>query len=109
MIVAGIGAGAVYGTCVGNALKWFPDKRGLAAGITAAGFGVGSGPTVAPNPERRQEYGVRNTFLDFGLGQGVFIVALAFFLSAPKSGQAPAVIQNVNVIQTRRNYQPTEV
>jgi len=40
MIIAGIGAGGVYGTCVGNALKWFPDKRGLAAGITAAGFGA---------------------------------------------------------------------
>ena len=48
MIVGGIGAGAVYGTCVGNALKWFPDKRGLAAGITAAGFGAGSALTVAP-------------------------------------------------------------
>src|SRR5450631_1582721 len=39
-IVAGMGAGAVYGTCVGNALKWFPDHRGLAAGATAAGFGA---------------------------------------------------------------------
>ena len=37
-IVGGIGAGSVYGTCVGNALKWFPDRRGLAAGATAAGF-----------------------------------------------------------------------
>src|SRR2546430_11083580 len=46
--IAGIVAGAVYGTCVGNALKWFPDKRGLAAGITAAGFGAGSALTVAP-------------------------------------------------------------
>ena len=46
--IGGIGAGAVYGTCVGNALKWFPDKRGLAAGITAAGFGAGSALTVAP-------------------------------------------------------------
>jgi MFS transporter, OFA family, oxalate/formate antiporter len=47
-IIAGIGAGAVYGTCIGNALKWFPDKRGLAAGLTAAGFGAGSMLTVAP-------------------------------------------------------------
>ena len=38
-IVGGMGAGAVYGTCVGNALKWFPDHRGLAAGATAAGRG----------------------------------------------------------------------
>src|SRR5690242_10238752 len=45
-IIAGIGAGAVYGTCIGNALKWFPDRRGLAAGITAAGFGAGSALTV---------------------------------------------------------------
>ena len=36
--VGGIGAGAVYGTCVGNALKWFPDRRGLAAGLTAMAF-----------------------------------------------------------------------
>src|SRR6516225_2018665 len=34
--IGGIGAGAVYGTCIGNALKWFPDHRGLAAGLTAA-------------------------------------------------------------------------
>src|SRR5262249_35377492 len=45
-IVGGIGAGAVYGTCVGNALKWFPDRRGMAAGWTAAGFGAGSAATI---------------------------------------------------------------
>ena len=52
-IVAGIGAGAVYGTCVGNALKWFPDRRGLAAGITAAGFGVGWGMAAGAVGARR--------------------------------------------------------
>src|SRR5215472_6033483 len=46
--IGGIGAGAVYGTCIGNALKWFPDRRGLAAGLTAAGFGAGSAFTIIP-------------------------------------------------------------
>ena len=46
--VGGFGAAAIYGTCVGNALKWFPDKRGLAAGATAAGFGAGAALTVVP-------------------------------------------------------------
>ena len=91
MIIAGIGAGGVYGTCVGNALKWFPDKRGLAAGITAAGFGAGSALTVAPIQAMIKDSGFQSTFLYFGLGQGIIIVILAFFLFAPKAGQVPAV------------------
>jgi OFA family oxalate/formate antiporter-like MFS transporter len=109
MIIAGIGAGAVYGTCVGNALKWFPDKRGLAAGITAAGFGAGSALTVAPIQAMIANSGFQATFLWFGLGQGIVIAILAFFLFAPKKGQVPEVITNANVLQTRRNYTPAEV
>ena len=89
MIIAGIGAGGVYGTCVGNALKWFPDKRGLAAGITAAGFGAGSALTVAPIQAMIKDSGFQTTFLYFGLGQGIIIVILAFFLFAPKAGTSP--------------------
>jgi OFA family oxalate/formate antiporter-like MFS transporter len=109
MVVAGIGAGGVYGTCVGNALKWFPDKRGLAAGITAAGFGAGSALTVAPIQAMISSSGFQNTFFWFGLGQGAIIVVLSFLLFAPKPGEVPAVQQNANVIQTRRNYGPIEV
>src|ERR1700750_3416350 len=109
MIIAGIGAGGVYGTCVGNALKWFPDKRGLAAGITAAGFGAGSALTVAPIQAMIKDSGFQNTFLYFGLGQGLIIIILAFFLFAPKPGQVPAPVVNANIVQTRHNYGPTEV
>ena len=48
--IGGVGAGAVYGTCVGNALKWFPNRRGLAAGITAAGFGAAQRSPWCPSP-----------------------------------------------------------
>src|SRR6478736_2421102 len=109
MIVAGIGAGGVYGTCVGNALKWFPDKRGLAAGITAAGFGAGAALTVVPIQNMIQNSGFQNTFLTFGIGQGVIIALLAFLLVAPKAGQIPAVTSNANVIQTRRQYAPHKI
>ena len=63
--------------CVGNALKWFPDRRGLAAGLTAAGFGAGSALTVAPIQAMIKDSGFQNTFLYFGLGQGIIVVILA--------------------------------
>jgi OFA family oxalate/formate antiporter-like MFS transporter len=108
-IIAGIGAGAVYGTCVGNALKWFPDKRGLAAGLTAAGFGAGSALTVAPIQSMIQGSGYQAAFFNFGVGQGVIILVLAFWLLAPKPGQVPEAVNTANIIQTRRNYGPVEV
>jgi MFS transporter, OFA family, oxalate/formate antiporter len=108
-IIAGIGAGAVYGTCVGNALKWFPDKRGLAAGLTAAGFGAGSALTVAPIQAMIKDSGFQATFFYFGLGQGIIIVILSLFLLAPQPGQVPQPIQSNRIAQTRRNYRPAEV
>ncbi len=109
MIICGIGAGAVYGTCIGNALKWFPEKRGLASGITAAGFGAGSALTVSPIQNMIKSSGFQDTFLYFGIGQGIIICLLAFLIAAPKSGQVPAVAGASNVIQTRRQYAPTEI
>jgi OFA family oxalate/formate antiporter-like MFS transporter len=82
--IGGIGAGAVYGTCVGNALKWFPDRRGLAAGLTAMGFGAGSALTVVPIASMIKASGYQATFLYFGLGQGLLVVFLGRFLRQPE-------------------------
>jgi MFS transporter, OFA family, oxalate/formate antiporter len=82
--IGGVGAGAVYGTCVGNALKWFPDHRGLAAGITAAGFGIGSAATIIPISILINENGYQDAFLYFGLAQGLIICICALRLSSPQ-------------------------
>src|ERR1700761_9306564 len=68
--IGGIGAGVIYGACVGNALKWFPDRRGLAAGLTAAGFGAGSALTVVPIANMIGSDGFEAAFWWFGIGQG---------------------------------------
>jgi OFA family oxalate/formate antiporter-like MFS transporter len=105
--VGGIGAGAVYGTCVGNALKWFPDRRGLAAGLTAAGFGAGSALTVLPIQAIIKTSGYETAFLYFGIAQGVIVLLVSFGLAAPDPSDMKA--RDTNVVQSQRNYRPGEV
>ena len=92
--IGGVGAGAVYGTCVGNALKWFPDRRGLAAGLTAMGFGVGSALTVVPIANMIKAQGYEHTFLVFGIGQGLIVLFLAWFMAPPSASfTAPGILE----------------
>src|SRR5438876_6637799 len=102
--IGGIGAGVIYGGSVGNALKWFPDRRGLAAGLTAAGFGAGSALTVIPIANMIQSSGYESAFLWFGLGQGIVVMLVALVLRAPQQNEVPVPATPV-VQQTRRDYQ----
>src|SRR3569623_1683523 len=106
--IGGIGAGVIYGASVGNALKWFPDRRGLAAGLTAAGFGAGSARTVIPIANMISSSGYESAFLWFGLGQGIVVVLVSLLLRAPQQGEVPAPAAPA-VQQTRRDYGPQEV
>src|SRR5437016_6644886 len=106
--IGGIGAGVIYGGAVGNALKWFPDRRGLAAGLTAAGFGAGSALTVVPIYNMIQSSGYQSAFLWFGIGQGAIVVLVALLLRAPEAGEVAAPPAPA-VQQTRRDYTPGEV
>ncbi|HZR11351.1 MAG TPA: oxalate/formate MFS antiporter [Myxococcales bacterium] len=92
--LAGIGAGIVYGTAIGSAMKWFPDHRGLAAGLTAAGFGAGSAFTVSPIANMINSAGYQAAFIKWGLIQGVVVVIAALFLKAPPAGWLPATWRN---------------
>src|SRR5438132_1069683 len=106
--VGGIGAGAVYGTCVGNALKWFPDRRGLAAGLTAAGFGAGPALTIIPISAFIKSNGYEAAFFYFGIGQGVIVLLMAWFLTrAPEARKME--LSAINVQQSKRDYSPAEV
>jgi MFS transporter, OFA family, oxalate/formate antiporter len=98
----GVGAGAVYGTCIGNALKWFPDRRGLCAGLTAAGFGAGSALTIIPIQKVIAGAGYESAFLYFGIAQGVIVVIVSLFLRAPVRGETP--VAQARVVQTTRDY-----
>ena len=106
--IGGVGAGVIYGASVGNALKWFPDRRGLAAGLTAAGFGAGSALTVVPIANLIASSGYEAAFLWFGIGQGAVVVLIALLLRAPKAGEMPSPVAPA-VQQTRRDYGPAEV
>jgi OFA family oxalate/formate antiporter-like MFS transporter len=106
--IGGIGAGAVYGTCVGNAIKWFPDRRGLAAGLTAAGFGMGSALTIIPISKVIASEGYETAFLWFGILQGVVIVVASLLLRSPPKDQLDSAVRTV-LASAKRSFAPSEM
>jgi OFA family oxalate/formate antiporter-like MFS transporter len=106
--ISGIGAGAVYATCVGNAVKWFPDRRGLAVGLTAAGFGAGSAVTVIPIQRMIHSVGYAETFFVFALIQGGIVFVLAWLLRAPEPGEVIAPT-TTKVLQSKHSSTPGQM
>jgi OFA family oxalate/formate antiporter-like MFS transporter len=106
-MIGGVGTGLVYGTCIGNALKWFQARRGLAAGVTAAGFGAGAALTVLPLMHSLSENGYEATFFRFGLLQGMVVLLAALALKKP-SGRAAARRKNPRLPQTKADRTPFE-
>jgi OFA family oxalate/formate antiporter-like MFS transporter len=107
-IVSGTGGGAVYATCVGNAVKWFPDRRGLAVGLTAAGYGAGAALTVIPIRYAIDNYGYNTAFLWFGIVQGAIVFMLALLLRGPEPSEMAAA-PTPKVMQSTRSFSPKEV
>ena len=98
--LSGTGAGAIYATCVGNAVRWFPDRRGLAVGLTAAGFGGGAALTVIPIRFTIGAVGYSHAFLWFGIGQAVLLILIAGILRGPEKQIVMANRANANLQQS---------
>jgi MFS transporter, OFA family, oxalate/formate antiporter len=87
--IGGIGAGAVYGACIGHSLKWFPDHRGLCAGAVAGAYGIGTAATVAPIAHMINTSGYAHTFVVWGFIQGVVVIVMGLFIVRPPAGWMP--------------------
>jgi MFS transporter, OFA family, oxalate/formate antiporter len=81
--LAGMGAAFVYSGSIGSALKWFKDRRGLASGIMAGGFGGGTALFIPVISSLIQSSGYQSAFIATGIFQGVIIVIVAQFLRHP--------------------------
>jgi OFA family oxalate/formate antiporter-like MFS transporter len=105
--IGGIGTGLVYGTCIGNAVKWFEKQRGLAAGLTAAGFGAGAALTVVPLTQSLRASGYQATFFKFALIQGIVVLIAAMALKKPPKSTA-AQQSNPNLVRASADKTPLQ-
>lgn len=87
-LILGFGIGMAYGCTTSTTIKWFPDKKGLAGGLTAAGFGSGAVVFAPLAKALIEKYGVLPTFRFLGIGLLIVICLAALLLSAPESSKA---------------------
>ena len=107
--IGGVGAGAVYGGSVGNVLKWFPDRRGLAVGLTSGAYGVGTALTVAPIAWMIKSSGYAHTFVVWGIVQGLIVITAAMFLTSPPAGWRPSGWNKEQQVQQQRKVRTSSV
>ncbi len=107
--LGGVGAGAVYGASIGTALKWFPDRRGLAAGLAAGAYGFGTALTVLPISRMIEGSGYNSAFIVWGCIQGVVVLGAAQMLVKPPTGwmsRSLAAATSSRVVQATASTTP---
>jgi OFA family oxalate/formate antiporter-like MFS transporter len=109
--LAGVGAAFVYSGSIGSALKWFKDRRGLASGIMAAGFGGGTALFIPFIQSMIANSGYQATFVATGILQGSVIALVAQFLRHPQAAPAPQKAAGATTAQaaTGKHYTTLEM
>ncbi len=110
-VLGGFGTGIIYVGIIGLMVRWFPDRRGLATGLAAAGYGFGAVFTSFPVDSMIKSAGYAQTLVVWGIIQGVIgIVAAQWLRVPPENYEVPgAVATAVATQQTRRSYSPREM
>ncbi|HZS85621.1 MAG TPA: oxalate/formate MFS antiporter [Stellaceae bacterium] len=104
-VLGGFGTGIVYVGIIGHMVRWFPDRRGLATGLAAAGYGAGAIITTFPISGMLQTSGYAETLLVFGLIQGAIGLLVAQWLRIPGESAAAATRSTAaEARQSRRSY-----
>jgi MFS transporter, OFA family, oxalate/formate antiporter len=104
--LAGAGVGIVYGIAMNTANRWFPDKRGLASGLTAAGYGLGVLPLLPIISVTLGTWGVGPTFAATGLTGGVVMIIVALLVKFPDQQN---VVKKAAVVITEKDFTTSEM
>jgi OFA family oxalate/formate antiporter-like MFS transporter len=109
-VLGGIGTGIIYIGVVGHMVQWFPDKRGLATGIVAAGYGFGAVLTTFPIARVMKASGYQHALFEFGIIFGAVGFLAAQGLTRPDSPRA-AVTSDPNhaLPETNRSFTPQQM
>src|SRR6202790_4217777 len=82
-VICGFGTGIVYVGIIGLMVRWFPDRRGLATGVVAAGYGFGAIATTFPIDSMLKSAGYQHTLIVFGIILGLVGAAAALAMRPP--------------------------
>ena len=110
-IICGFGTGIIYVGIIGLMMRWFPDRRGLATGLAAAGYGFGAIFTSFPIDSMIKSSGYAHTLVVFGIILGVIGIVAAQWMRVPPDGWLPEgyTPATATTIQSKRSYTPQEM
>src|SRR5499427_3897776 len=89
-VIGGFGTGIIYVGIIGLMVRWFPDRRGFATGLAAAGYGFGAFFTSVPIDSMIKSVGYAYTLVVWGLIQAALGVIVAQGLKIPPETWQPA-------------------
>jgi oxalate/formate antiporter len=108
-LFCGIGTGIVYVGIVGLMVRWFPDKRGFATGMVAAGYGFGAILTTFPISSMLATSDYQTTLITFGVILGAVGLLAALGLRDPKPGETAVAVTSMRVATSVRDFTPKEM